>query len=120
MDNGAVSALAIVYCLLLAACRLRHFRQRRHDQRRLFEYRDRRPGRGSGDSIVSMAKGAEAMRWNPAALGLLEEKDVSATHIQYYQDVHIENVSGRLPYRGRRSRRERLLPLARARWTGAT
>ena len=53
------------------------------------------------------------MRWNPAALGLLEEKEVSATDIQYYQGVQIENVGGRFSYRGRRHRRQRLLPLTR-------
>ena len=50
-----------------------------------------------GDSVVSMAQGADALRWNPAALGLAEEKEVEATHIQYYQDVHIENVAGVFP-----------------------
>ena len=44
-----------------------------------------------------MAQGADALRWNPAALGLAEEKEVEATHIQYYQDVHIENVAGVFP-----------------------
>jgi hypothetical protein len=50
-----------------------------------------------GDSAVSMARGADALRWNPAALGILDGKEVSATHIQYYQDVHIENVSAVYP-----------------------
>jgi len=50
-----------------------------------------------GDSAVSMARGADALRWNPAALGLLDEKEVATTHIQYYQDVHIENVAGVFP-----------------------
>ena len=50
-----------------------------------------------GNSVVSMAKGSDALRWNPAGLGLLEEREVSATHIQYYQDVHVENISGSFP-----------------------
>src|SRR5689334_6484673 len=50
-----------------------------------------------GDSVVSMAKGVDALRWNPAALGVLEGKEVSATHIQYYQDVKIENVGAVYP-----------------------
>src|SRR5688572_26082635 len=32
-----------------------------------------------GDTIVSMVQGADAMRWNPAALGEAEGKEVSAT-----------------------------------------
>src|SRR5258708_2638731 len=50
-----------------------------------------------GDSIVSMVRGADALRWNPAALGLLEGKEVSATHIQYYQNVKIENINAAYP-----------------------
>jgi hypothetical protein len=50
-----------------------------------------------GDSVVSMAQGADSMRWNPAGLGLLEEKEVSATDIQYYQGVQIENAAGAFP-----------------------
>src|SRR5690242_3668911 len=50
-----------------------------------------------GDSVVSMVRGADALRWNPAALGILDGKEVSATHIQYYQDVHVENISGVYP-----------------------
>jgi hypothetical protein len=33
------------------------------------------------------------MRWNPAALGRVESQEVTATHIEYYQDVNVENVS---------------------------
>jgi len=50
-----------------------------------------------GESIVSMVNGADALRWNPAALGSLDGKEVSATHIQYYQGVDIENLSGVFP-----------------------
>jgi hypothetical protein len=50
-----------------------------------------------GNAVVSMASGADALRWNPAALGLLEEKEVTATDIQYYQDVQIENIAGAFP-----------------------
>jgi hypothetical protein len=50
-----------------------------------------------GDSVVSMAKGADSLRWNPAGLGTLDGKEVSATHIEYYQAVHIENVSAAYP-----------------------
>src|SRR4051812_40479625 len=50
-----------------------------------------------GNSVVSMVKGSDALRWNPAGLGQLDDKEVSATHIQYYQDVHIENISGSFP-----------------------
>jgi len=50
-----------------------------------------------GDSIVSMAQGAEGMRWNPAGLGTAEQKEVSATHIQYYQAVQVENVDAVFP-----------------------
>jgi hypothetical protein len=50
-----------------------------------------------GNSIVSMARGTDAMRWNPAALGLAEEKEVAATDIEYYQNVRINNVTGAFP-----------------------
>jgi hypothetical protein len=50
-----------------------------------------------GDSIISMVRGADAVHWNPAALGVLDGREVSATHIQYYQDVKIENVSAVYP-----------------------
>jgi hypothetical protein len=50
-----------------------------------------------GNSVVSMVQGADAMRWNPAALGVLDGKEVSATDIQYYQDVTIENLSAVYP-----------------------
>ncbi len=50
-----------------------------------------------GDSVVSMARGADALRSNPAALGILEQKEVSATHIQYFQDVKVENLSAVYP-----------------------
>jgi hypothetical protein len=50
-----------------------------------------------GDAVVSMVTGADAMRWNPAALGLLDEKEVEATDIQYYQGVQIENIAGVFP-----------------------
>ena len=50
-----------------------------------------------GDSVVSMAQGADALRWNPAALGLTEEKEVSATDIEYYQSVRIDNINAVYP-----------------------
>jgi hypothetical protein len=50
-----------------------------------------------GDASVAMAEGTDAIRWNPAALGSLETKEFSATHIQYYQDVHIENTAFAYP-----------------------
>jgi len=50
-----------------------------------------------GDSVVSMVTGADALRWNPAALGMTDEKEVEATDIQYYQGVQIENIAGVFP-----------------------
>ena len=51
-----------------------------------------------GDSAVSMIQGADALRWNPAALGVLESKEVSGTHVQYYQGVTMENVAAAYPF----------------------
>ncbi len=50
-----------------------------------------------GDSAVSMARGIDAVRWNPAALSKLETKEFSGTHIQYYQDIRIENAGFAYP-----------------------
>jgi hypothetical protein len=50
-----------------------------------------------GDTVVSMAEGADALRWNPAALSTVESKEVSATHVEYYQGVAMENVSAAYP-----------------------
>jgi hypothetical protein len=50
-----------------------------------------------GDSAVSMARGADALRWNPGALGLVDSKEVSATDIEYYQNVRIDNLSAVYP-----------------------
>ncbi len=46
-----------------------------------------------GNLMTSMANGAAASRWNPAGLALTELREVTGTHVQYYQDVKIENVS---------------------------
>ena len=43
--------------------------------------------------MVVMADGSEGMRWNPSALARLENKEISGTHVEYYQDTHIENVN---------------------------
>ena len=51
-----------------------------------------------GDASISMARGADALRWNPALLGLLENKDFSGTHVQYYQGVTMENVAVAYPF----------------------
>jgi hypothetical protein len=50
-----------------------------------------------GPTMVSMAEGSEGLRWNPAALAKLETKELSATHILYYQDVSVENASFAYP-----------------------
>lgn len=50
-----------------------------------------------GDSIVSTVDGADALRWNPAALSREQNKEVSGTHIQYYQGVQVENVAAAYP-----------------------
>lgn len=50
-----------------------------------------------GHSMAALARGTEAMRWNPAALGFLDSKEAAFTHIQYYQDVKIENASFAYP-----------------------
>lgn len=54
-------------------------------------------GMSLGDSVVSMPDGIDALRWNPAALSTLESKEAAATHLQYFQDVHIENISVGIP-----------------------
>jgi hypothetical protein len=51
-----------------------------------------------GDSSVTMAQGADALRWNPALLASLDGKNVSGTHVQYYQGVTMENVAGAYPF----------------------
>ena len=50
-----------------------------------------------GDSMVSMVTGADAIRWNPGALGVLDGKEASATDIEYYQGVRINNASVAYP-----------------------
>ncbi len=50
-----------------------------------------------GDSVVSMAQGVDALRWNPANLSTLDGKEVTGTHVQYYQGVQIENVGAAYP-----------------------
>jgi hypothetical protein len=50
-----------------------------------------------GPAIVSMAAGAEGMRWNPGALGMADSQEVSASHIQYFQGVALENVTFAYP-----------------------
>src|SRR5258708_5159136 len=50
-----------------------------------------------GPAIVSMAEGTEGMRWNPAALAKTDSQELSATHLQYYQDVAIENLTYAYP-----------------------
>jgi hypothetical protein len=46
-----------------------------------------------GGVMAAMAEGTEGMRWNPAALGRLDTEELAATHVEYYQDVAIENIS---------------------------
>jgi hypothetical protein len=97
IENSGAAALAIFYFLLSpsavnaissnAGTKNGNFLKIKTDAR----------GVALGDSVVSLVRGADALRWNPAALGLLESKEVSATHIQYYQDVKIEHVSGAFP-----------------------
>lgn len=55
-------------------------------------------GVAMGATMVSLAKGTEGMRWNPAGLAFTTSKEVAATHIEYYQDVSIENVSYAHPF----------------------
>jgi len=50
-----------------------------------------------GDSVVSMAEGVDAVRWNPAGLSSLTEKEAAATEILYYQGVSIQNVGFAYP-----------------------
>jgi len=54
-------------------------------------------GAALGDSVVSMAEGADAVRWNPAALSGLQEKEVSATDVIYYQGVNVGNIAAAYP-----------------------
>src|SRR6185437_4260409 len=44
-----------------------------------------------------MVQGVEALRWNPAALSTLENKEVEGTHVEYYQGVTMENVAAAYP-----------------------
>lgn len=50
-----------------------------------------------GDSVVTLAEGADALRWNPAGLATLQNKEFSGTHVEYYQDVQIENAAFAYP-----------------------
>lgn len=50
-----------------------------------------------GPAIVSMADGAEALRWNPGALGHADQKEFDATHVQYFQGVQVENMAAAYP-----------------------
>jgi hypothetical protein len=54
-------------------------------------------GTALGDAGISMPEGADALHWNPAGLSRLEDREVSASHVQYYQGVQMENVVGALP-----------------------
>jgi hypothetical protein len=51
-----------------------------------------------GPAMVVMAEGTEAMRWNPAALGLVDTKEFAATHVQYYQDIQMQNFTMVYPF----------------------
>ncbi len=50
-----------------------------------------------GATMVSAAKGTEGLRWNPAGLAFATTKEAAGTHIEYYQEVKIENVSMAYP-----------------------
>lgn len=50
-----------------------------------------------GPSVVSMVRGVDSLRWNPAGLGHSDSKEVAATHVQYYQDIRIEHVAFAYP-----------------------
>ena len=50
-----------------------------------------------GPAIVSMADGAESLRWNPGALGQATMKEFDATHVQYFQGVQVENMAAAYP-----------------------
>jgi len=56
-------------------------------------------GAALGDTVVSMAQdeGADALHWNPGALSALQEKEVSATDVIYYQGVNIGNIGAAYP-----------------------
>jgi hypothetical protein len=49
------------------------------------------------DSGVSTVDGANSLRWNPAGLNSLTQKEFSGTHVQYYQGVRYENVGFAYP-----------------------
>ena len=50
-----------------------------------------------GAPMASMATSSEGLRWNPAAMAMSDTQEFSATHIEYYQDVTIENMSYAYP-----------------------
>jgi len=49
------------------------------------------------DSVITTVTGVDTLRWNPAGLGALDTKEVSGTHVEYYQGVQVENVGFAYP-----------------------
>ena len=49
------------------------------------------------DTSVSTVEGVNALRWNPAGLNTLTTREVSGTHVEYYQGVRMENVGFAYP-----------------------
>lgn len=49
-------------------------------------------GTALGSLMTSMTQGADSMRWNPAGLALSELREVTGTHVEYYQGIRVENV----------------------------
>jgi hypothetical protein len=50
-------------------------------------------GVSMGQAMISMARGSESLRWNPAGMAATDNPELSATYVQYFQGVQIENAA---------------------------
>ena len=55
-------------------------------------------GVGLGQAMTSLAQGTESLRWNPAGLASTGNPELSATHVEYFQGVQIENAAYAHPF----------------------
>jgi len=95
--HKAVLPIAMVYCLLSPLAVYAISKNSGTSNGAFLKIATDARGVALGPAMVSMASGTEALRWNPAALGMVDAQELAATHIEYYQDVSIENVSFAYP-----------------------